>query len=277
MMKPDAAAQEPIVARLVHRSVLVEQSGQASVFKLMFNLRPQGRAFEAGSDVAFAVPGGTEGAPELRYYTIESVGQVPFEDSIDITIYVRELNSGHGSGTAHHLIGLQTDDSVALYGPYPYPFYVPMGSRSNMILIGAGSGMVPFRWLAQKVQARRLDWMGKVLMLEGDHTGLEHLYHNHASDDRHQYFDAPSFRAFEALKTRYSASALDRGESVAGNMDALWRLIGQGSVYVYLAGYRGVAEAMHEAMERHLRLPGRWADAKAALVRDGHWLEYLYG
>jgi hypothetical protein len=33
---------------------------------------------------------------------------------------------------------------------------------------------------------------------------------------------------------------------------------------------------MDEAMARHLRLAGRWEEAKAALVRDGHWLEFLY-
>ena len=31
-----------------------------------------------------------------------------------------------------------------------------------------------------------------------------------------------------------------------------------------------------EAMAGHLRLADRWHDAKAALVRDGHWLEFLY-
>lgn len=151
-----------------------------------------------------------------------------------------------------------------------------MGSRSNMIMIGAGCGMVPFRWLARKVHERRLDWMGKVLMLEGPKTGLEHLYVNDATRDQDQFFDAGTYRAFEALKTRYSASALDREESAVAHMDALWRLMGQGSVYVYLAGYRENARALDEAMCAHLRVADRWYDAKAALIRDGHWLESLY-
>ena len=113
-------------------------------------------------------------------------------------------------------------------------------------------------------------------MLEGPQTGLEHLYMNEHGADQDQYFDAATQRAFDALKTRYSATALDRAESTTANMDALWRLMGQGSVFVYLAGYRGVAQAMDEAMAHHLRLSGRWQEAKAALVSAGHWLEFLY-
>jgi len=278
MHKPDATVDSPVVARVVHRSVIVDELGTMPVVKLMFNIDPQGRQFEAGMDVAFLAPGYSDaGSGEgLRHYTVEAVGEVPFEDSRDITIYVRNHQGSHPSGIAHVLCGLKLGDSIDLYGPYPYPFYPPMGSRSNMVLIGAGGGMVPFRWLAHKVQSRKLDWMGKVLMLEGPKTGLEHLYVNDPTRDQDQYFDQATFRAFEALKTRYSATALDREESAVANMDALWRLLGQGSVYVYVAGYRSVAEALDHAMSDHLRLAGRWQDAKAALVSDGHWLEYLY-
>jgi len=278
MSRPDAAVDDPIVARVVHRSVIVDQPGCRPVIKLMLNLLPQGRPFGTGADIGFMAPGfkGDDTRHGLRRYSIESVGEVPFEDSIDITIYVRDHGVASETSIARHLIGLTRGDTVEAYGPFTYPFYPPMGSRSNMIMIGAGCGMVPFRWLAHKVQERKLDWMGKVLMLEGPQTGLEHLYLNEPGADQDQYFDSATQRAFEALKTRYSATALDRSRSLEANMDALWRLMGQGGVYVYLAGYRSVAAAMDEAMSQHLRLAGRWQEAKSALINDGHWLEYLY-
>jgi ferredoxin-NADP reductase len=277
MNKADVMDEGPISARVVHRSVLLDAPRQHPVIKLMLNLAPQGRSFVAGADIAFTSPGaGGDATGALRRYTIESVGEVPFEDSIDVTLYVRDHEHADGVGVAHYLTGLSQGDEVALYGPFPYPFYPPMGSRSNMVLIGAGCGMVPFRWLAHKVQARRLDWMGKVLMLEGDETGVEHLYLNDPVANQDQYFDSATFRSFEALKTRYSAQPGDSGESAEANRDALWRLLGQGSVFVYLAGYRSVAEAMDRSMAEHLRLAGRWQEAKSALVRDGHWLEFLY-
>lgn len=275
MSKPDAAVDQPIVARVVHKSVAVDQPGSRSVIKLMLNLSPQGKAFEAGTDVAFLAPGASA-RNGLRHYTIESVGQVPFEESIDITLFVRDSGPGVTKSNANHLVTLDLGDSIEVYGPYPYPFYPPMGSRSNMIVIGAGCGMVPFRWLAHKIQSRKLDWMGKVLMLEGDETGLEYLYLNEPLADQDQYFDDASQRAFEALKTRYSATASDSTASAAANMEAMWRLMGQGRVYVYLAGYRAIAASMDRAMSDYLRLPGRWQDAKAALKANGHWLEYLY-
>jgi len=278
MSRPDATLDDPIVARVVHRSVVVDQAGCRPVIKLMLNLLPQGRQFEAGSDIGFLAPGlsGDNLQHGLRRYSVESVGEVPFEDSIDITIYVRDHGVADESSIARYLSGIGQGDTVEVYGPFAYPFYPPMGSRSNMIVIGAGCGMVPFRWLAHKVQERRLDWMGKVLMLEGSVTGLENLYLNEPGADQDQYFDSGTHRAFEALKTRYSATTLDHAKSEATHMDALWRLMGQGGVYVYLAGYRSVAAAMDDAMAQHLRLAGRWQDAKSKLISNGHWLEYLY-
>lgn len=275
MSVPDEAGLEAIVARVVHRSVVVDQPGCSPVIKLMLNLLPGERKFEVGADIGFIAPGDGSQDPGsgLRLYSVESVGEVPFEESIDITIYVRDHG---GRGVSQHLGSLSQGDSVPVYGPFPYPFYPPMGSRSNMILIGAGCGMVPFRWLARKVQQRNLDWMGKVLMLEGPETGLEKLYQNLPGVDQDQYFDTASHRAFEALKTRYSAMALDHADSPAAHRDALWRLMGQGGVYVYLAGYRNSAKALDDAMTEHLRLSGRWQEAKAALVSNGHWLQSLY-
>lgn len=277
MSRPEMVA-EPITARVVHKSEMKGEVGSVRVIKLMLNLMPAGREFQAGSDIAFLAPGYGQDELEqgLRHFTIEAVGQVPFEDSIDVTIYVRDDPSGNKQGIAQYLAGANQDDTVAVYGPVPYPFYPPMGSRSNVIMIGAGTGMVPFRWLALKIQSRKLDWMGKVLMLEGSETGVENLYANEPGVNQDQYFDPATYRAFEALKTRYSATASDHAGGAEANMEAMWRLMGQGSVFVYLAGQRSVAAALDEAMSRHLRLAGRWEEAKAALKSDGHWLEYLY-
>jgi hypothetical protein len=274
MTRQDSANQVPLAARIVHKSVLVEQPDGCRVYRLMLNLLPQGRVFEPGTDIALAAE---EDLPVLRRrYTIESVGEVPFEDTIDITVFVRESTDADTGSVTRQLVTQSQGDTVAVYGPYPNPFYPPMGSRSNMILIGAGTGMVPFRWLARKIQARGLDWMGKVLMLEGGGTGLEEQYLNRPLVDADQYFDEASRRAFDALRTRYSAVASDSGRSATANREALWRLMGQGSVYVYLAGYRSTADALDAAMVEHLRLAGRWEEAKAALVKNGHWLEFLY-
>ena len=276
MTRADPLLNDPVVARLVHKAPLADQPGSAAVFKLMFNLDPKGRKFEPGQDVGFVVPGMDPEEGNVRFYTIEEVGEVPFESSIDITLYVADNPHPGSASAAAALLALEPGVSVDLFGPFPYPFYPPMGSRSNVVLIGAGGGLVPFRWLARKIHARRYDWMGKVLMLEGPETGLEHVYANEPGVDQDQYFDSAGYRAFEALKTRYSAVPLDRSESTANNLEALWRLMGQGSVYVYLAGYRSVADAMDKAMTEHLRLHGRWSDAKAALQQNGHWQEWLY-
>lgn len=272
MVNASDAALGPVTGRVVHRSVMVEKPDGVSVLKLMLNLVPGERSFEAGMDVGIVRPG--DDASAMRHYTVDAVGEVPFEESVDVTIHVRVGDAGHG--VSAWLASLAHNDRVEVHGPFPYPFYPPMGSRSNLIFIGAGCGMTPFRWLAHKIHARRMDWMGKVLMLEGEVTGLERQYANDLDADQDQYFDVASHRAFERLKTRYSPAASDNAQTVDVNLDAMWRLMGQGSVFVYLAGYRSVAARLDAAMEAHLRLPGRWQEARSALIRNGHWLEFLY-
>jgi NAD(P)H-flavin reductase len=274
MNKPNSPNEVPLAARLVHRSPLVERDGEAAVYKVMLNLMPQGRVFEPGLDVG--ITNGERWMPGMRRYTIESVGPVPFEDSIDITLYVRDRGRVDADSVSRYLLSRDIGDVLTLFGPFPYPFYPPMGSRSNLILVGAGVGMVPFRWLARKIKNRRLDWMGKVLMLEGAESGLEKVYVNDRIADADQYFDALSFSAFDALKTRYSAIASDLDATLETHCDAVWRLMGLGSVYVYVAGYRSIAESFDQAMASHLRLEGRWLEAKRRLQRDGHWQEWLY-
>ena len=56
MSKADETVQEPIVARVVHRSVVMENAAGRRVIKLMFNLLPQNRRFEAGSNIGFQAP-----------------------------------------------------------------------------------------------------------------------------------------------------------------------------------------------------------------------------
>ena len=110
MSKPDAAVEEPLVARVVHRSLVVDQPGLRPVVKLMLNLAPGERRFAPGTDIAFLAPGHATDAPRggLRRYTVDSVGAVPFEDSIDITIHVRDHGGAAGAGMAHQLSGLKS-------------------------------------------------------------------------------------------------------------------------------------------------------------------------
>lgn len=276
MTRSSEAPGEPINARVVHSSIISTQASNHPVTKLMLNLARGAATFSAGMEVAIAAPGAAIPAG-LRYFTVEEVGPVPFEDSVDITLYVRGHVGAAGTGMSSFLGMLPVNQEITLYGPFRYPFYPPSGSRSNLILIGAGAGVVPFRWLARKIHARGLDWMGKVLILEGEQTGMDHLYLNHPGINLDQYFDSQSQRAFDALKTRYSATMSDAEQGIEANMDAVWRLLGQPSVYVYRAGYRKIAEAMDAAMDEHLRMPGRWQEAREALIKAGHWQEVLYG
>ncbi len=273
MNQPSGSVVNITTARVVQNSEVSPPGALHTVNKLMLNIMPNDEVYEPGMDVAFKRDGDGAG---WHHYTVEQIGEVPFEGSIDLTLYIRQQDPAQSSGVSAWLCGLETGEQIEMSGPCRYPFYPPNGSRSNIIMIGAGAGMVPFRWLARKIQNRGLDWMGKVLMLNGAQTGLDEIYLNDSEKDLDQYFDHESFRAFEALKTRYSATAIGSKANVEAHAAALWQLLGQGSVYVYLAGYRDVIERFDQAMQEHVRMPGRWEAEKTRLMRNGHWQQFLY-
>ena len=153
---------------------------------------------------------------------------MPFEDSVDITIYVRDHGRHRDSGSRSHLIALPRVTRCRCTGPsLPVLSADGFAQQYDPDRCRLWHGPVSLAGAQGSGAQTRLDGQGTDARGASD-TGLEHLYLNVPGVNQDQYFDSATQRAFEALKTRYSATALDRSESTAANMDALWRLMGQG-------------------------------------------------
>ena len=257
-------------AVVVRNARVTAESDPVEVRRLVLNVAHPAERYFDGQVLGVVTAGG--GRNVFRLYTIAEVTEVPGEGGVDVALYVRRS----GGPVSGYLCDRMAGDSVTLYGPYDYRFRLPMDRRSNLVMIGASSGVAPFRTLIHKAYESRVDWKGKVRLYYGATTGVETLYSNEAGDVG-QYFDRRTFRAIDALKTRRSIpGSHEPGRGLAENLAELWDLALDPDTYVYLVGTPANVAALDAAMAEAAGGEDVWTRAKAALAQRNHWAELLF-
>jgi len=73
--------------------------------------------------------------------------------------------------------------------PYALPFQMPREHDVNLLMIGMGTGIAPFREFVQHIYETLEGWQGQVRLHYGARTGLESIYMNDARDDFANYYE----------------------------------------------------------------------------------------
>jgi ferredoxin--NADP+ reductase len=257
-------------ATVVQNIRVTPEKDPVDVRRLVLNLTGPGQRFFEGQLVGFSAPAG--GREQFRLYTIADVSPIPGDEGLDVGLYVRRC----GGPVSGLLCGLTKGERIVVAGPYDYRFRLPMDNRSNLVMIGAGSGVAPFRALVHKAYDARVDWKGKVRLFYGAATGMEALYTNEPGDIG-QYFDRRTFRAIDALKTRRSIpGSHEPGRGAAQNLGELWDLVRDPDTYVYFAGPRAGRAGLDSAMAEAAGGADLWAAATDALRARNPWAELLF-
>ena len=93
-------------------------------------------------------------------------------------------------------------DLITFTGPYGDAFVIPEDPETNLLMIGTGTGIAPFRAFIQHIYEKQPNWRGKVRLFYGARTGTETLYRNDLKDDLTNYYSRETFEAFEGLSKR---------------------------------------------------------------------------
>ena len=90
--------------------------------------------------------------------------------------YVDDFSGERYRGIAsNYLCDRKVGDVISLTGPYNLPFGVPEDKSANLILIGMGTGIAPFRAFVKHIYKNVQDWQGKIRLFYGARSGLELL------------------------------------------------------------------------------------------------------
>ncbi|MBX9604271.1 MAG: hypothetical protein K2X35_24925 [Bryobacteraceae bacterium] len=241
--------------------------------------------FVEGQSIGVLVPGPHEfGNPHhLRLYSIassrrEDAGSGSIAICVRRCFYLDEISGERYPGVASNfLCDARPGDPVLLTGPYGAHFSLPADANANLLMIGAGTGIAPFRAFVRHIYEERGGWKGDVRLYYGARRGTELLYRNDKVQDLGLFYDDRTFRAFEAVSARPALDpqpALDK--LLLDHQEEVWKLINAPNTYLYLAGLAESAARFEKAMAHLAGSAGQWESLRKKLAGEHRYAELLY-
>lgn len=239
-----------------------------------------------GQTIGIVVPGphpfGT--THYMRRYSItndkgmQSNGSSEFSLLVKRCFYIDEVNGEQYPGIAsNYLCNASPGDKLSLSGPYKNPFKMPPKTTDNILMIGTGTGIAPFRVFIQSIYKEQGNWQGNVRLFYGATSGMDLLYMNDQKKDHDNYYDEKTFQAFYGMVDRPLAKDSDGLErSIEDNAQEIWSLIQQPDTYVYLAGLIDVAKTFDTKLAEIAGSEEIWNELKQKLIEQGRLSELLY-
>jgi ferredoxin--NADP+ reductase len=239
-----------------------------------------------GQSVGVLVPGPHDfgEAYHFRLYSIASPrsGEAGKPTTFSICVrrcfYVDEISGERYPGLAsNYLCNAEPGDPIQIAGPYGSRFFVPDNSKANLVMIGVGTGIAPFRAFVKHIYEARGGWEGRVRLYYGAKTGTELLYMNDVRRDLSLYYDEKSFKAFEAVSPRPHFDAPpDLEKLLLENSREIWEMVQQPDTYVYVAGLSDAARNFKKAMIAAAGSAEAWQTVFDTLIQGGRYSELLY-
>jgi ferredoxin--NADP+ reductase len=262
-----------------------EESGE-EVRELILEIDAPEFRFGIGQSIGVLVPeSAQEGAP--RHFRLYSIANTPGEAAakkprlklcVKRCTYIDDYSGEEYPGVAsNYLCDLKPGDRLTVTGPYGIPFGVPEEKDSDLLLIGLGTGIAPFRAFVTHIYRDIGAWSGKIRLFYGAKTGLEMLYMNDRRDDFAKYYDEATFEAFRALSPRPhwdEPAALDR--MLEQRKKEVWEMVSNPKTHVYVAGLEAILGMLDKAFAEMAGSAEKWERRKAELVAGKRWVELIY-
>ncbi|HFA49184.1 MAG TPA: ferredoxin-NADP reductase [Bacteroidetes bacterium] len=192
--------------------------------------------------------------------------------------YVDAFNGEIYDGVAsNYLCDRKVGDEITITGPHELPFTVPEDKASNLILIGMGTGIAPFRAFVKHIYKNVKNWKGKIRLFYGARSGLELLYLNDHDGDLTNYYDEETFKAFSALSPRpHMSDPIELDKAIEDRAAEIIEMLGQTNTYIYVSGYEKIKDVLDKSFSKILGSKEKWQTRKAELVAGKKWAEIIY-
>lgn len=242
--------------------------------------------YEIGQSIGVIVPGPHPmgHGHHFRLYTVADTPGAAGPGHPRITIcvkrcmYIDDYSGERYRGIAsNYLNDRRPGDRIVINGPFGLPFEVPEDRDADLLMIGLGTGIAPFRAFVRHIYRDIGGWDGRVRLFHGARTGLELLYMNDYRNDFANYYDEDTFRAFEALSPRpHVDEPAALGQLLEAHQEEVWAMINSPRTHVYVAGLEAIAEMLDEAFARMAGSKEKWARRKAEMIAGRRWNELIY-
>jgi len=286
MRLQDYDIQTQFQATVTSSRRITPEESEIEVRELNLELEPSDFKIQAGQNVGVLMPGHEDFGQDhhLRLYSVADIPRKSENGKTSIVLCVRRCNyideySGeeYPGLASNYLCDLRPGDSVTLTGPYGTAFPLPSDPAATLILIGAGTGIAPFRAYLKQLYETQSNFQGRVWLFHGARTGLELLYLNDVQDDFTQYYDQGTFEAIAALSRRpHWSDAIDWNSVFESRGEELWSMLDDSKTLVYVAGLEKIRDELDSEFAKIAGSADEWAQRKAELQAGGRWTELLY-
>jgi sulfite reductase alpha subunit-like flavoprotein len=237
---------------------------------------------KVGSCIRVLAPGQYGNPYHTRLYSIADTEQMNdgarFEICVRRCSFIDEASGEESAGVAsNYLCDLKPGCEIKFSGPVGYPFVVPDDTKANLLMIGMGTGIAPFRGVIRMIYDKHAGWKGKVRLFHGARSGLESIYMNDTNNDIGNYFDQPTFKAFQAVSPRPAFNEpAELDKAIEQHAAEVWEMVNSPGSRVYVAGMSQMTEMIGKAMVKTAGSPEAWTAKRNELVAAGRWVEVLY-
>jgi ferredoxin--NADP+ reductase len=273
-------------ATIVSSERITPEASSEEVRELVLDVERPHFSFQLGQSVGVIVAGSEAFGKEhhFRLYSVADLlergpsGMPRIKIAVRRCSYIDAYSGEEYPGVAsNYLCDLVPGDSLLMTGPFGIVFEVPEEHDANLILIGSGTGIAPFRAFVKHIYRDVPDFRGRVWLFYGARSGLEMLYMNDEKNDFSQYYDDETFRAFKALSARpgwsdviaWDSALQERGEE-------LWAMLSDAKTYVYVAGLTKMLEELDAVFATIAGSKEEWHRRKAELMAGQRWVELVY-
>lgn len=270
-------------ARLLRSERITPAASPEEVRNLVFHTEDLAFDGRTGQCIRVLAPGQFGNPHHARLYSLAEVDDAASE-ATEFTLcvrrchYVDDFSGQEYPGVAsNYLCDLRPGGEIRFAGPIGYPFSVPADPRADILMIGMGTGIAPFRGLVRDIYRGHGGWQGRVRLFHGARSGLEMLYMNEENRDLALYYDEATFRAFQAVSPRpHFAEPVAIDEALARNAAEVWDMLQGADTRAFVAGPQAMQATVDKAIAAMAGSAEAWASLRQKLVDSGRWQEVLY-
>ena len=281
--KPPAAPPARTYTAVLKQSRrITPDTSREEVRHLVFHAADQSFDAAVGNCIRVMAPGQFGNAFHVRVYSLMDVERSKDGTQFAICVrrcsYVDDFNGEEYNGIAsNYLCDMKPDTVLQFAGPVGYPFSIPEDKSADILMLGMGTGIAPFRTLVRQIYEKIGGWQGRVRLFYGARTPLEMLYMNDENNDLSLYFDQPTFKAFQAVSPRPALDApVALGQALEQNAAEVWEMVRKPTTSVYVAGAEKLLPVVEQAMVKLAGSGREWLSVQSALKSSGRWSEVLY-
>lgn len=275
----------PFIATLVGSQLITDQDHD-EVRHITMQIDDPDFDYVEGQSIAINVPGPHDfgNNNHIRQYSIANAHKIEDGDLRKISILVRrcfyidEFSGERYPGVAsNYLCDAKVGDKINFTGPYRSPFNIPEDRSANLVMIGTGTGIAPFRGILQRIYDKHQGWDGEVSLYYGAKSGMELYYMNDENSDVSNYFTEESFNAIRSVtKKSFSDGADALSEDMDNHLDRVISQLKGANTYLFIAGQKKVSKIMDAKLAEAMGPNREWESLRDRMITEGRLSELLY-